>query len=63
MDAEVEEPLFPPQDNILEDCLRREGERVAYQENLINRIVYDCYDPSPGSKKEDSEEVLPDALT
>jgi hypothetical protein len=38
------EPLYSPQVNILEDCLRREAERVAHQENLMNRVVYDCVD-------------------
>lgn len=46
-DAEDFEPLYVPQENILEDCLRREAERVAHQENLMNRVVYDCIDPSP----------------
>ncbi|CDW76244.1 zinc carboxypeptidase family protein [Stylonychia lemnae] len=41
------EPLYIPQDNILEECLRREAERVAHQENLMNRVVYDSVDPSP----------------
>ena len=30
MDAEDLEPLYTPQINILEDCLRREAERVAH---------------------------------
>jgi hypothetical protein len=30
MDAEDFEPLYIPQDNILEECLRREAERVAH---------------------------------
>ena len=46
-DAEDFDPLYVPQENILEDCLRREAERVAHQENLMNRVVYDCIDPSP----------------
>jgi hypothetical protein len=29
-DAEEFETLFVPQENILEDCLRREAERVAH---------------------------------
>jgi hypothetical protein len=47
MDAEDFEPLYVPQDNILEECLRREAERVAHQENLMNRVVYDGVDPAP----------------
>lgn len=30
MDAEALEPLYIPQENILEECLRREAERVAH---------------------------------
>jgi len=41
------EPLYPPQEFILEDSLRREAERVAHQESSMNRVVYDCQDPSP----------------
>jgi len=33
--------LYIHQENILEDCLKREAERVAHQENLMNRVVYD----------------------
>jgi len=42
MDATQDEPLYHPQENILEDCLKREAERVGYSENLINKVVYDC---------------------
>ena len=50
LDAEDFEPLYRPQINILEECLRREAERVAHQENLMNRVVFDCMDspPTPG---------------
>jgi len=41
------EPLYVPQENILEECLRREAERVAYQENLVHKIVYDCFEADP----------------
>ena len=41
------EPLYPPQEFSLEESLRREAERVAHQENAMNRVVYDCQDPSP----------------
>jgi len=48
-DAEDFEPLYTPKESILEDCLRKEAERVAHQENLMNRVVYDAIDPSPYS--------------
>ena len=41
IDAEQYEPLYIHQENILEDCLKREAERVAHQENLMQRVVYD----------------------
>ena len=47
MDAEELEPLYVPQENILEECLRREAERVAHQENLMNRVVFDSVDIAP----------------
>jgi len=47
MDAEELEPLYIPQEHILEECLRREAERVAHQENLMNRVVYDSIDSAP----------------
>ena len=46
-DAGDFEPLYPPQEFILEESLRREAERVAHQESLMNRVVYDAIDPSP----------------
>ena len=46
-DNEDFEPLFAPEDKILEDSLRREADRVSHQENVMNRVVYDCVDPSP----------------
>jgi hypothetical protein len=30
MDAAAYEPLYIPQDNILEECLRREAEKLAH---------------------------------
>jgi len=41
------EPMYPPQEFILEESLRREADRIAYQENLMNRVIYDSIDPSP----------------
>lgn len=41
LDADAFEPLYIHQENILEDCLNREAERVAFQHNLMNRVVYD----------------------
>ena len=57
MDAEQNEPLYPPAENILEDCLRREAERVAQQENLVNRIVYDSVDADPSKSGEEQPQT------
>ena len=63
-DATMHEPLYAPQDNILEDSLRKDAERVAYQENLINRVVYDSLDAEPSSTKTGDEvKDLADAVT
>lgn len=46
-DYEPHEPVAVPRETILEECIRRETERLAFQESLLNKIVYDCIDPSP----------------
>jgi hypothetical protein len=61
-DAREHEPLYPPQDNIVEECLRRESERIANQENLINRIVYDSIDKDINSIGEIDVKDCPDAM-
>ena len=59
MDAEELEPLYTPQENVLEECLRKEVERVAHSYNLINRFVYKCDSapkrPSGDNSEEDDE--------
>ncbi len=55
------EPLYVPQENILEESLRREAERVAYQENLSHKIVYDCYEADP-RKSGGGDEPLKDLV-
>jgi len=41
------EPILIPKETIIEDSLRREPERVAHQENLLNKLVYDSINASP----------------
>lgn len=41
------ELLFPPEERILEESLRREAERNSHQENVMNRVVYDSVDSNP----------------
>lgn len=60
--AEEHEPLFQPQDNILEECIRKESERIANSENLIQKIVYDCFDLDPSKIGEYDMNNIPDAL-
>ena len=47
MNSEPFEPMYIPKQNILEESLRREIERICFADTLINRVVYDCSDPSP----------------
>ena len=54
-DASDFEPLYPPQEFILEESLRREAERVAHQESLMNRVVFDAIDPSPYTQNQSTE--------
>jgi hypothetical protein len=56
------EPLYEPQDNILEECLRREAERIASHDTLINRTVYDSMidHEKLNAKKKDEEEPEPE---
>ena len=52
LNADQFEPLYIHQEYILEDCLRREAERVAHQENLMNRVVYDSLSQNAEEKKD-----------
>lgn len=40
------EPLYPPQEFILEETLKRESERGATNEQMLGRVVYDAVNPS-----------------
>jgi hypothetical protein len=60
--AEDHEPLYPPQENILEECLRKESERIANSEILNQKIVYDCFDTDPNKIGEYDMNNIPDAL-
>lgn len=51
------EPLYPPQEFILEESLRREAERVAHQESVMNRVIFDSIDPSPFSTAQKAQPV------
>ena len=47
------EPLYVPDEEILENSLRREIEKFCFADTLLNRIVYDSVDPSPFTKEAD----------
>jgi hypothetical protein len=53
LDADCLEPLYIHQENILEDCLHREAERIASQHNLMNRVVYDSVNESKAPSKDE----------
>lgn len=36
-----------PNEKVLEDCLRKEADRISNQGSLMNRMVYDSVEPSP----------------
>ena len=40
------EPVYVPKQNILEESLKREAEKICFHETLLNRVVYDCVDLS-----------------
>jgi cytosolic carboxypeptidase protein 2/3 len=44
------EPLYVPDEEILENSLRREIEKFCFADTLLNRIVYDSVDTSPFTK-------------
>ena len=46
-EVEPYEPIYTPKENIIEECLRRENERIDLQSQVYNRVIYDCSDPSP----------------
>ena len=45
-EASEYEPLYPPQEFILEETLRREAERASTSDNHLGRVVYDAVNPS-----------------
>jgi hypothetical protein len=47
------EPLYVPDEEILENSLRREIEKFCFADTLLNRIVYDSIDASPFTKELD----------
>ena len=58
-DMEPYEPIATIKEGILEECLRRDNERITHPENLMNRVIYDSIDPSPHTHKPKTQGVLP----
>ena len=54
--------MYIPKNSILEESLRREIERICFADTLINRVVYDCVDPSLFVKDIDPASVGVDVL-
>jgi hypothetical protein len=46
------EPLITQADNLTDECLRRNYERLVHPENVMNRVVYDCNDTKPFMSRE-----------
>jgi len=38
--------MYVPKQEVLEKALAKEIERFCFADSLLNRIVYDCVDPS-----------------
>ena len=49
--AEEFDLFSSPNRTILEDILLNEAEKLCLQSSLLNRVVYDCSDPSPFAGK------------
>ena len=47
LDSDLLEPTFIHQEYILENSLRREANRIAHPENVMNRVVYDSQSKNP----------------
>jgi hypothetical protein len=46
-------------ETIVEECLRKDNDRIIHPENLMNRIIYDSLDPSPHTHKPRNPGQLP----
>lgn len=60
--SEPIEPLYIPKPTILEQALRREIQRMCFADSLINRVVFDCSDPSPHTKDIDPSTLGMDVM-
>jgi cytosolic carboxypeptidase protein 2/3 len=55
-EVEPYEPIYTAKENITEECLRRENERAENQAQILNRVVYDCLEPSPFQEQKSATE-------
>lgn len=46
-EVETFEPIYTSTENLSEEFLRRENERIEKASQILNRVIYDCIDPSP----------------
>lgn len=53
-EVEEYEAITVPSEDILEESLRRECEKILNQDTLMNRLIYDSIDPSPFSQGENA---------
>ena len=56
------EPMYIPKQNILEESLRREIERICFADTLINKIVFDSVEQSQYNKDTEPSSYGLDAL-
>lgn len=57
------EPLYVPEEDILEQSLRKEIEKFCFSDQLMNKLVYDSMDSSPYTQDNEAKlsnfDVLP----
>ena len=58
-EMEQYEPIAHMKETIVEECLRKDNDRIIHPENLMNRVIYDSVDPSPHTHKPRNPGQLP----
>lgn len=59
------EPLYNPPDNLFDDIVRQEADRISKPENVINRIVFDSVNEPPDGPRageHQSDDLGPDLV-
>lgn len=53
------EPILPQNPNLISQMIARDQNRLQNPQNLLNRVVYDCIDPSPISHNHTAADPKP----